>query len=300
MLELINRKGFSSIVLIIVLGVIALGGGVGFRYFQDKKVSQVSGSLVTESETGEKKVFVPPEIVTIPQDNDSKSDSVQITKNGFLLTGELCVINYQLIPQSEENARRLLNLCEIIVPKIEAKFGRGPNAPPYRIEFYTPRPEDKGTGNAPRAYAANDTVTLSTDFWYTKFPEDAGILAHELTHVVQAFYGYFSEYEYLGINWLVEALADYGEYIAGYSEDLEKNCYHFLSNRKLGVFSCTFQFLKFVEEKYDPEISGKFYKVLRSPSANIDDLFAQYTGKTIGQLINECSQELSCGGVDPL
>jgi len=241
------------------------------------------------------------------QASSSKSSSstpilIPITKNGFILSGTFCIVDYTLVPQSEINARRLLNLCEIDIPKLEAKFGRGPKAPPYKIQFYTPRVGASGN-SAARAYASNGTVILSTNFstdsWQVEFPWDAEmVLAHELTHVIQSF-----KYYYPG--WLVEALADYGVYVAGYSKDLEKNCYHFSNARKINVFNCTYKFLKFVERKYDPGISLKLHRAFQSESASdnqiySDNLFVQYTGKTYSQLISECSQDLDCGGVDPL
>lgn len=219
-----------------------------------------------------------------------------ITQDGFLLSGTSCIIDYTLVPQSEVNARRLLNLCEIDAPKLEAKFGRGPSAPPYKIQFYTPAPGSQGTGGDARAYAGSSGVFLSTDSWRTEFPYDAKILAHEITHFIQSFYGYNTP-EYPG--WLVEALADYGAYVAGYSNDLEKDCYHFSNPRQIHVFNCTYKFLKFVEKKYDPQVSFKLHKALQSGIYS-DSLFSQYTGKTYDQLISECSQDLDCGGVDPL
>jgi len=73
-------------ILIVIIGILALTGGVGIRYFQDKKVSQVSGSLVTESETGEKKVFVPPEVVIVS--TDTKETSAVAEKNNQEFSGE--------------------------------------------------------------------------------------------------------------------------------------------------------------------------------------------------------------------
>lgn len=218
----------------------------------------------------------------------------QITKNGFLLSGSLCTFDFSLAPQSESNARRLLNLCEIDVPKLEAKFGRGPSAPPYKIQFYTPGSGSQGTGADSRAYAGSSGVFLSTDSWRTEFPYDAKILAHEITHVIQSFYGYNTP-EYPG--WLVEALADYGSYVAGYSNDLESDCYHFSNDmqNQTQVYGCTYKFLKFVGGKYGSEIPFKLHKALQSGTYS-DNLWIQYTGKTFNQLTGECSQDSDCGG----
>jgi hypothetical protein len=216
------------------------------------------------------------------------------TQNGFLLSGTSCIIDYTLIPQFGSNARKLLDLCEIDVPKLEAKFGRGPSAPPYKIQFYTPGAGSQGTGADPRAYAGSSGVFLSTDSWRTEFPYDGKILAHELTHVIQSFYGYNTP-EYPG--WLIEALADYGAYVAGYSNDLESDCYHFSTDmqNQTQVYSCTYKFLKFIGSKYDSEIPFKLHRALQSGIYS-ENLWMQYTGKTFNQLTSECSQDSNCGG----
>lgn len=221
--------------------------------------------------------------------------STPISKNGFLLSGSLCSFDFSLLPQSENNARRLLNLCEQNVPILEAKFSRGPSAPPYKIQFYTPVAGSQGTGGDPNAYVASGQIYLSTSYWQTEAPYDARILAHEITHVIQSFKGYNSP-DYPG--WLIEALADHGAYTAGYSSDLEKDCYHFSTDmqNQLHVYSCTYKFLKFIENKYDSTIVFKLNKALQSGSYS-EDLFSQYTGKTFNQLTSECSQNSDCGGV---
>lgn len=217
-----------------------------------------------------------------------------MTQNKLLLSGILCTVDYQLIPQSEGVARRLLDLCESNVPKIEAKFGRGLNAPPYRIEFYTPGPGSGGQGtNSDSDAYVTDRVYLGTNYWQTEHSNDAGILTHELTHVIQSYQGYLTSAQ----RWLVEALADYGAYVAGYSDDLETRCYHFSTDmqNQTHMYSCTYKFLKFVGGKYDSEIPFKLHRALQSGTYS-DNLWIQYTGKAFSQLASECSQDSNCGG----
>lgn len=221
--------------------------------------------------------------------------SVPITKKEFLLSGSLCNFDYSLLPQSENNARRLIDLCESIVPKLEAKFGRGPSAPPYKIQFYVSAPGSQGTGGDANASAGSTGIYLSTNYWQGELPDEAGyIMAHELTHVITSHFG---------SAWLAEAIADYGAYIvagyAGYSKGLfESNCYHFPNDiqNQNHVYGCTYKFLKFVEDKYDSTIVFKLNKALQSENYS-ENVFAQYTGKTYNQLISECSQDSICGGV---
>jgi len=221
--------------------------------------------------------------------------SIPANKNGFLLSGSLCTFDFSLAPQSENNARRLLDFCEKIAPTLETKFGRGPSAPPYKIQYYIPQPGSQGTGGDANAYVGNGQVYLSINYWQTKALYDAEILAHELTHVIQSFYGY-NTLEYPG--WLIEALADYGAYTTGYSNDLEKNCYHFSSDmqNQTHVYNCTYKFLKFIENKYDSALAFKLNKALQSGNYS-ENLFVQYTGKTFDQLTAECSQNSDCAGL---
>ncbi len=253
----------------------------------------VASKAPAVSQVAHNPVYTPTPIITPTP--TPPSGSTTITKNGFLLSGSLCSFDYSLMPQSENNARRLLNLCEVDVPILEARFGRGPSAPIYKIQFYSPAAGSQGTGGDAIAYAGTSGVFLSTESWGTEFPYDAKILAHELTHVIQSFKGYNSA-DYPG--WLVEALADYGAYVAGYSNDLEKDCYHFSNDmqNQTHVYSCTYKFLKFVGSKYDPETPFKLHKALQSGTYT-ENLWVQYAGKTFNQLTSECSQDSNCGGL---
>ncbi len=258
------------------------------------------------SKSGGKGRILASKVVVPPRGSASKNTLTQtpiftstpipipITKNNFLLSGASCIIDYTLVPQSEANARRLVNLCDIDVPRLEAKFGRGPSAPIYKIQFYNPAAGSQGTGGDATAYAGTSGVFLSTNSWGSEFPYDAKILAHELTHVIQSFKGYNSA-DYPG--WLVEALADYGAYVAGYTNDLEKDCYHFSNDmqNQNHVYSCTYKFLKFIGDKYDPQIPFKLHRALQSGIYS-ENLWSQYTGKTFNQLTSDCSQDSNCGG----
>ena len=54
------------------------------------------------------------------------------------------------------------------------------------------------------AHASGTTITINTD-WIKKHPDDLGMVAHELTHVIQ-------KYRRGGPGWLTEGLADYVRY----------------------------------------------------------------------------------------
>lgn len=101
-------------------------------------------------------------------------------------------------------------------------------------------------------------------------------------------------------NWVIEALADYGAYVAGYENELEHGeigCYHFLTDiqNRTHVYGCMYRFLRFVENKYDSQLVVQLHQARAKYS---DDLLVQYTGKTFDQLANECAKEDSkCAGV---
>jgi hypothetical protein len=200
-------------------------------------------------------------------------------------------LDFSLLPQSESNARRLIDFCEKIAPKIETEFGNGPR--PYKIQFYIPGTGAGGTGTYSDADAyVTDKIYLSSIYWQTEHATDAAIMAHELTHAIQ-FSVSGTQYE----AWLTEALADYGAYVAGYQNNLEERCYHFSSEaqNQYRVYGCTYKFLKFIANKYDSKIAFKLHKALQSRSYS-ENLFVQFTGKTYNQLLNECSQDSNCGG----
>lgn len=209
--------------------------------------------------------------------------------SGNILSSNLCSFDISLMPQARSNAMRLLNLCERDAPLIEAKFGLGPR--PYRIQFYVPGtgPEGTGTNSDSDAYVT-DKIYLSTSFWQTQNTGDEEILAHEMTHALQLNGG-------IQYNWVTEALADYGAYMAGYQADLERRCYHFSSDiqNQTHIYDCTYKFIKF-SEKYDPQLAVHLQSSLKSHNYSVDT-WAKYTGKTFDQLTNECSQDSQCVGL---
>lgn len=299
-----EQKGFVPVIFVIlILIVISIAGG-GYVLYKDKQIENNYKKSLEDLKNTPVKIprtqdeQIPTQTIKQPEQAkqafNSKSAQLSITKNGFILTGSLCSFDFSLIPQSEHNARRLITLCEKDVPLLEAKFGRGPSAPIYKIQFYNPAVGSQGTGGDARAYAGTFGVFLSTESWGNEFLYDAKILAHELTHVIQSFYGYNSS-DYPG--WLIEALADYGAYLAGYSNELEKDCYGFSADmqNKTHVYGCTYKFLKFIGNKYDSEIPFKLHKALQAGNYS-ENLWNQYTGKTFDQLATECSQDSNCGG----
>jgi hypothetical protein len=139
------------------------------------------------------------------------------------------------------------------------------------------------------AYARGSTIVIAAD-WVRGHPDDYGMVAHELTHVIQSY----GRSRRPGPSWLVEGIADYVRF------------YHYEPETRLAVdprrasyrdgYRTTAMFLAWVEETHDRDIVGKLNEALRRGEYR-DELFEARTSKTLDELWGTFAASLERKGV---
>jgi predicted alpha-1,2-mannosidase len=168
-------------------------------------------------------------------------------------------------------------------PKIVAQLAsEGFNAPAHFS--LTLRPMD-GV-----AYTSGTKVVANSTWLGTELQGEAiGSLVHEMVHVVQQFDGD-------NPDWLVEGSADYVRWFEyepqSHGADIVwmQHLRHF-SPRYDASYRVTANFLDWVTQKYDKDIVAQLNAAMREGKYN-EDLWKQYTGKTVQDLGAEWKQEV--------
>jgi len=135
------------------------------------------------------------------------------------------------------------------------------------------------------AYCAGREISFSIDYIH-KFPNDLGMVVHELTHVVQSY-----PRNKVDTGWLVEGIADYTRWWRYEPEtprsriNWEKATYH-------DAYRTTAYFLAWVSQKYDRRLVPTLDGCLRKGEDPMPT-FMTLTGKTADDLWTEfrASQE---------
>lgn len=117
------------------------------------------------------------------------------------------------------------------------------------------------------AFASGSTIVVSSR-WIKRNPQDFGLVAHEATHVAQAYQN--------GEGWATEGIADYVRYYV--SEPRATNRWQIDPNRSkytdgYGVAATFFDWL--IREK-DPDFLKKLHRALRSRRRCADVCAAEY------------------------
>jgi hypothetical protein len=137
-----------------------------------------------------------------------------------------------------------------------------------------------------RGVAATGGANITGSVKYFKeHPKDFGAMVHETVHVVQAYRGRRG-----GGNpnpgWLVEGIADYVRffiYEPGKAGRMNPDRSHYNGNYRV-----TATFLNYVTEKYDKNLVKKLNAAMRQGKyKEKDELFKDYTGKTVEELDEE-------------
>jgi len=168
-------------------------------------------------------------------------------------------------------ARSAAETCQANNAKIRTKLDSS-NLETIRIVFRT---DIQNAGQT-----LGNLIELSTT-WFGQHPDDQGAIVHEIAHVHQGYAGN-------GIpSWLVEGMADYVRYWAGYANGWSYAHCETASPHYTSGYWCSAAFLNYVEKTYDNQLIPKLNHELREGTYS-EGWFQTDTGKNIGQLWTEC------------
>lgn len=129
------------------------------------------------------------------------------------------------------------------------------------------------------AYAGGNTVTYNP-MWFWQHPNDLGVVAHELMHVVQGYPH--------GPSWLTEGIADYARYYYGVNDGNEGWNLHppYEGEGYDFGYQVTARFLIWVEQRYDVELVEALDATMRE-GRGWTPVWFEVTGKTASEVWNE-------------
>jgi hypothetical protein len=172
-------------------------------------------------------------------------------------------------PGMEDWARECIRICERAYPMINEELTSDGFKPAHLIEL-TLKP-DYGF-----IAATSGAHIMGQIRYFKEHPDDFGAMVHETVHVVQGYRG-------RNPGWLVEGIPDYVrffKYEPGKAGPVGRNPHYD------GSYRVTATFLNYVTEKYDRQLVKKLNAAMRQGKYS-DDLFKDYTGKTVTELDDE-------------
>ena len=181
-------------------------------------------------------------------------------------------------PELKEWAEKAKKLVEEWHPKIAERLASEGYTPPAEVTIVFKK-NMRGV-----AGTTGNKISVSAK-WVTDHPDDFGMIIHEYTHVVQSY----PKYDPV---WMVEGVADYIRYHV-----MEpKNAPRFDARRQRYTdgYGVTAAFLAWAEKKYDKDLVTKFNVVLRQ-STYKEELWKEYTGKTLDELWKEFVESRNAG-----
>ena len=171
------------------------------------------------------------------------------------------------VPDLQPWGRAAEALCEVWYPKIVAILDSDTTDAPATVRLIFEKMDGV-------AYTAGNEIHISAD-WVRKRPHDFGMVAHELTHVVQ-------HYPRNRAGWLVEGIADYVR-LQHFEPQLPRPRIDFTRAKYTDAYKTTAMFLMYLEETYGREIVPQLHAALQHGKYN-DGLFETRTGKPVEAL----------------
>ena len=129
------------------------------------------------------------------------------------------------------------------------------------------------------AYTSGNVITIAAK-WVQRHPDDFGMVAHELTHVVQSYRDTPRD-----AGWVVEGMADYVRFFK-YEPDADLGR---VNTGKAGYrdgYRTAAKFLSWIEKTHDKDIIAQLNQALRD-SEYKESLFKKATGKSLDDLWDE-------------
>lgn len=196
-----------------------------------------------------------------PAEAEAKPRTVtKITSNGHT-----AIVDTNDAPDLKDWGNHAGMLCVEWLPKIATLLPSVGFVSPKEVTLYFD-PQMKGV-----AHALGNKITISAK-WVRAHPEDFGMVAHELTHVVQA-------YPPGGPGWLVEGIADYIR-IVHYEPQAPRPKIDPKKASYKDAYKTTAMFLEWMEKNHAPGLVVKLNAALREGSY-AEILWQQSSGKTV-------------------
>ncbi len=212
-----------------------------------------------------------------PKDKD-KADSVwtgtAVDGDGKTLA-EVTVVTTDA-PDLADWGKGAGELCVEWYPKI-IKLLESDGFKPYRKVVV-----DVGKHNGIAATGGN-RIMINADY-VRGHKDDMGMVAHELTHVVQAYHSRGNP------GWLVEGIADYIR-LSHYEPKARRPRINPDRAKYTDAYKTTAIFLEWSEDKYDKDLVKKLNASMRKGEYK-EELFKTYTGKTVDELWKEFADTL--------
>jgi hypothetical protein len=243
-------RGLMAATVLMLLFVALLAPAWGQDAKTEKKAEQDAKPDIKKDETK-------------PQPDAKKDEKGKLT----------VIIDYSEMPELKEWAEKSKELVETWHPKIEELLRTKDFTPPNKVIIVFKK-NIKGV-----ASASGNKITISGNY-VLKNQKDFGMVAHELTHVIQQYRGAGRE-----ASWLVEGIADYVRHYA-YEPDAKMRTINVNKAKYTDAYQTAAQFLRWIEKKYDKEIVFKLHRALREREYQVA-MFQKSTGKTVDELWDE-------------
>jgi len=192
-------------------------------------------------------------------------------------------LDYHEVPELAEWAEKVRRDAEAIYPRMARVFGSKGYVPPRQVLF-TFKKDMKGVaGTSGRrvAFAAG---------WIKSHPNDYGCAIHELAHVVQSYPRYDPA-------WLIEALADFVRFWM-YEAPSRRPKPKPEKVRVKDTYQRGAAFLAWLVETRGENIITDLSAAIRELRYK-DELFKEYTGKTLEELTEDFRQSLTANRPQP-
>ncbi len=192
---------------------------------------------------------------------DPKSAAVQVT------------VDVSEAPDLKEWGDKAKALVEKWHPIISGLLKSDGFTPPSQVKIVFKK-DMKGV-----AYTSGNVITISAR-WVQRHPDDFGMVAHELTHVVQSYRD-----TPRNAGWVVEGMADYVRFFK-YEPNADLGP---VNTGKAGYrdgYRTAAKFLDWIAKTHDKDIVVQLNQALRD-SEYKESLFKKATGKSLDELWDE-------------
>jgi len=199
-------------------------------------------------------------------DKPKKREPVRLTKVTVVIEGE------EVLKQEgiHEWAGKAAQLVTEYYPIFDEKLESAGFVPPKEMTLVFRKMDGV-------AFASGTTITISAD-WVRQRPDDFGMVAHEMVHVIQQYGGGGRGATGRIPGWAMEGITDFARH-AYYEPDVLMRPVNLEQAKYTDSYQITGGFFMWIEHVYDKEFVSKLNIHARQRTYS-EDLFEKYTGKT--------------------